>query len=115
MHARGLWAAGVGARAVGQFSRVALVCYIGVATSGVATVFTQSTLDELWESPAHLALLAAKVGILAVLGLAGATQRRVVLPHLARRGPVLLALVAAGELVLMATALGLAVTLTHTA
>jgi putative copper resistance protein D len=115
MHARGLWAAGVGAQAVGQFSRVALACYIGVVISGVATVFTQSTLDELWQSPAHVTLLAAKVGILAVLGLAGATQRRMVLPHLARRGPALLVLVAAAELVLMATALGLAVTLTHTA
>ena len=115
MHARGLWDAGVGVHAVSRFSRVALVCYVGVAASGVATVFTQSTIDELFESPAHLALLAAKVGILAVLGLAGAAQRKAVLPHLATRGPALLVLVAAGELVLMATALGLAVTLTHTA
>ncbi len=115
MHARGLWAAGVGAETVAQFSRIALFGYVGVALSGVATVFTQSTLAELFDSTPHLVLLGAKVGILVALGLAGVAQRRAVLPHLARRGPGLLVLVAAGELVLMATAVGLAVTLTHTA
>jgi hypothetical protein len=114
-HARGLWTTGVGTATVARFSRVALVCYVGVAASGVATVFVQSTWAELFEAPAHLVLLAAKAGILVVLGFAGYLQRRAVLPHLARRGPLLLVLLAAGELVLMATAMGLAVTLTHTA
>ena len=88
---------------------------MGVAASGVVTVLTQSTIDELLDSRAHLVLLAGKVGILVLLGFAGVAQRRAVLPRLAVRGPALLVLVAAGELVLMATAVGLAVTLTHTA
>lgn len=115
MHARTLWQSGVGTDAVRRFSRVALAGYVGVAASGVVTVLTQSTIDELLDSRAHLVLLAGKVGILVLLGFAGVAQRRAVLPRLATRGPALLVLVAAGELVLMATAVGLAVTLTHTA
>jgi hypothetical protein len=49
------------------------------------------------------------------VGAAGAGQRYVVLPRLAQRGPVVFLVLAASELVLLGVALGLAVTLTHTA
>ena len=115
MHAKGLWAAGVGAATVGRFSSVALACYVAVVGFGVATVLTQSTIGELFDSPVHLVLLGGKVAILVVLGVFGVVQRRAAIPRLQTRGPAVLVLVAAAELVLMATALGLAGTRTHTA
>ena len=115
MHARALWSAGVGADTVRSFSRVALVGYVGVAGSGVVTALAQSDVAQLLNSRAHGTILLAKIGVLVLLGIAGAAQRLVILPRLSTRGPAALALVAASELILMASALGLAVTLTHTA
>ena len=115
VHARSLWSQGVAVETVRRFSRVALVCYAGVAASGVVTVLAQTDLEQLLASRAHGAILAAKVALLLVVGAAGAAQRYVVLPRLSARGPVVFLVVAASELVLLGTALGLAVTLTHTA
>lgn len=115
VHARSLWAQGIAVETVRRYSRVALVCYTGVATSGVVTVLAQTDLDQLLASRAHGAILAAKVALLLVVGGAGAAQRYVVLPRLSERGPLGFLVVAASELVLLGTALGLAVTLTHTA
>jgi putative copper resistance protein D len=115
VHARSLWAQGVAVETLRRFSRVALAGYAGVAASGVVTVLAQTDLDQLLASRAHGVILAAKVALLVVVGVAGAGQRYVVLPRLSQRGPVVLLVLAASELVLLGAALGLAVTLTHTA
>jgi putative copper resistance protein D len=115
VHARSLWAQGIAVETVRRFSRVALVGFAGVAASGVVTALAQTDLDQLLASRAHGAILGTKVALLVVVGAAGAAQRYVVLPRLPERGPVVFLVLAASELVLLAAALGLAVTLTHTA
>jgi putative copper export protein len=114
-HYRVVWQDGAGPWTVGRYSRVALACFVTVGLSGIGAVLARSDPAAVLDSRAHLALLVAKASILVLLGAAGATQRRLVLPKLAAGGPAVLVVVAVAEVVLMATAVGLAVTLTHTA
>ena len=96
------------------YSRIALACYAALTVSGVVGLAARTSLEALLESSDYLALLVAKLTLLLALGVAGAFQRR---SHLARRsgGTGGFLVLAVGELVLMAAAMGLAVTLTHTA
>ena len=114
-HHREVWADGRGPRTVRVYSTVALACYVAVGASGLSAVLARTDPGAVLDSRAHLALLVSKAAILVGLGVAGGVQRRVVLPRLSERGPEVLIVVAVAEMVLMATALGLAVTLTHTA
>jgi putative copper resistance protein D len=85
-----------------------------LAVSGVVGLAARTSLEALLESSDYLVLLVAKLTLLLALGVAGAVQRR---SHLTRRpgGTGGFLLLAVGELVLMAAAMGLAVTLSHTA
>ncbi|MGZ8736097.1 MAG: copper resistance D family protein [Nocardioides sp.] len=115
MHSRVLWADGADARTLHAYSQVALACYLSLAVSGVLGLAARTSLAALLDSSAYLMLVTAKLAILVVLGAVGARQRRVWLPRVERGGSRAFLVLAVGELVLMATATGLAVTLTHTA
>lgn len=114
-HHREVWADGRGPRTVRVYSNVAFACYVAVGGSGLAALLARSDPGAVLDSRAHLAILVSKAAILVALGVAGGVQRRLVLPRISERGPEVLVVVAVAEMVLMATALGLAVTLTHTA
>lgn len=95
------------------YSQIALVCFIVVAAAGVSGAVVR------FESPGQLftttygVLLLAKVALLTVLGVLGAWYRR----SLLRSNPPKPAFwrTVAAELVIMGTAIGLAVVLTRTA
>jgi putative copper resistance protein D len=98
-----------------RFSTLAGWCFLAVAVSGVAGAVVRV---GHWPSPstAYGALMIAKVVALVLLGVLGWYHRRRVLPAL-DRSPVSRATFArlvAGELVVMAVALGLGVALSRT-
>jgi putative copper resistance protein D len=102
--------------AVARFSRIALGCYVAAAVSGLAGAWVRlGSVDQLWTTPYGL-LLTGKVVLLAVLGYIGWLHRSTTIAKL-RRGrsawPFLR--LAAGELAVMAAAIGLAVALARTA
>lgn len=98
-----------------RFSRLALVCFVAVVCSGVARVASSLTFDQLLDSGVYGVLLAVKVSVLLVLGGIGLLHRRRALPALGEGRPANFWSLVVVELVLMATALGLAVTLGSTA
>ncbi|MGC4890555.1 cytochrome c oxidase assembly protein [Micromonospora sp. DT227] len=96
-----------------RYSRLALACFVTVAVSGLANAAVRlGTVDELWQSR-YGWLVLGKLAALAVLGLLGAAHRARTLPALAagRRGAF--ARLAAGELVVFAATVGLAVALSR--
>ena len=97
---------------VSRYSTLAGGCYAAVLVSGVLAATLR--LDE-WRDlgTSYGLLLIAKVTMLGLLGLAGWTQRRRILPHLGdeQAGAGWFARLAGVELVLMAVALGAAVAL----
>lgn len=114
LHGQALWRTGAGPAAVRAYSRLALGCFLVLAASGVLGVAVRTGPAALLESRDYLTLLALKLLLLALLAAAGAHQRRVWLHRLETDGRAGFLVLASGELVLMAAALGLAATLART-
>ncbi|MGJ6961586.1 cytochrome c oxidase assembly protein [Streptosporangium sp. G11] len=101
--------------AAARFSALALWCFVGVGLSGLFSVMARlSALSELFTSAYGLLLLAKTVAF-ALLGAVGWWHRRRTLPLLAAGGSGTFLRFAAGEIVVMFAAVGLAVALSRTA
>lgn len=101
--------------AASRFSRLALGCFCVVALSGPAVAFGHlGTSREQW-SDGYGRLVLTKVVLLLALGAIGVAHRRRTLPRLAAGRPRSLLRLAAGELVVMVTAVGVGVGLVRTA
>ena len=95
-----------------RYSTLAAWCYGAIALSGV--LFALLTVDDRGDLlTAYWALIWAKVGLLGVLGVMGAVQRRQIIARGADR-PWLFAALAASELAVMAAAVGLGAVLSRT-
>lgn len=95
-----------------RYSTLAAWCFAAVAGSGV--LFALLTVDDVGDlATAYWALIWAKVGLLGVLGVLGAVQRRAIIARGADR-PWLFAALAASELAVMAAAVGLGAVLSRT-
>ena len=114
VHVRSLSSPGEGGPTARAYSRLALVCYLLLAAAGVLGLVSRTDLGHLAGS-GYGALVLLKVGLLLVLGVLGAAQRRTGLVRLQAGDQGRFLLLSVGELALMATALGLGVTLAHTA
>jgi len=100
---------------VARFSTLALGCYVAVGVSGIANAAARATPAELWDNRAYLGLLAVKLALFTTLGGFGwLHRRRFVRRSIDGMSPRFWSL-AAVEVLLMVTALGIAVVLTHTA
>jgi cytochrome c oxidase assembly factor CtaG/putative copper export protein len=96
-----------------RYSRLALVCFVGVAVSGVANAWVRlGTPDQLWRSTYGLLVL-GKLAALLILGTFGATHRRRTLPRLQAGSSGAFRRLAGGELVVFAATVGLAVALSR--
>ncbi|MGP3964188.1 cytochrome c oxidase assembly protein [Nonomuraea sp. 3N208] len=125
--AASLWAGGLGALLIHfrrsadlpvvlpRFSTIALCCFAAVAFSGLAGAWIRlGAPADLWRTPYGLLLL-AKVATLAVLGWFGWNHRRRTVMGVADRGVRgTFVRLAAGEVGVMAAAMGLAVGLART-
>jgi putative copper resistance protein D len=101
-------------RVARAFSAVALGCFFLVASSGVLNAWVRmSTIGELFTTDYGL-LLMAKVAALVALGFFGHAHRQRTLPKLEAGQPRAFRRIAAGEILVMAVALGLAVALSRT-
>ncbi|GHJ59832.1 hypothetical protein NOK12_23500 [Nocardioides sp. OK12] len=97
-----------------RFSRLALGAFLALAGGGaVSAAGVLGPPGPDWLS-GYAAVVAAKVGVLGVLGAAGHLHRRRTLPRLARGEPGAFAALASAELVWMGAAAGLAVALSRT-
>lgn len=97
-----------------QFSSVALGAFVGVVLSGVGNVLSRMSLAQLLDSGAYVLLLGVKVGLLVLLGLAGLGHRTRSIRKVEQGSPRAFWLLVAGELVLLAVAVGFAVVLART-
>ncbi|NED96033.1 bifunctional copper resistance protein CopD/cytochrome c oxidase assembly protein [Phytoactinopolyspora alkaliphila] len=96
------------------YSSVALACFFLIATSGVLNSWVRlASLSDL-ATTAYGVLLLGKVAALIGLGYVGYTHRRRTLAGLDAGRPGQFRRLAAGEIVIMAAALGLAVALSRT-
>lgn len=100
---------------VARFSALALGCYVAVAASGVANLAARVTPDDLWANRAYVGLLAAKLGLFVALGGFGWLHRRRFVRRAHENLDPKFWSVAAVEVLLMVTAMGIAVVLAHTA
>ncbi|MFI6502825.1 cytochrome c oxidase assembly protein [Nonomuraea typhae] len=98
----------------GRFSRLAGWCLAGVAVSGLAGAAARLTAADQLLTSAYGWLVLAKAGALALLAGAGLVHRRRTLAALRSGRPGAFARLAAGEVVVMAAAMGLAVALSRT-
>ncbi len=98
-----------------RFSAMALLCYVVVAASGVANLWSRLSWAELVESGSYAVLLLLKLTGFLALGLFGLAHRRRTLSRLDAGERAAFWSLAAVELAVMAAVLGLAVTLTATA
>lgn len=103
------------ARVLAAFSRVALGCFVAVGFSGAAHVLARWSWTELVSSGGYGLILAAKVLLFGVAGVAGALHRRRALPSLVDGDSRPFWRLAAVELVVMAMLLGLGAALSGTA
>ncbi|MGW4967681.1 cytochrome c oxidase assembly protein [Nonomuraea sp. NPDC004186] len=122
-----LWVGGLGAvlihfrrsgdlRAVlSRFSTIALCCFAAVAVSGVVGAWVRlNVVSDLWQTEYGQFLL-AKTAALALLGLFGWTHRSRTVAHVADRSARhVFVRLAAGEMIVMMAAMGLAVGLSRT-
>ncbi|MFG6194338.1 cytochrome c oxidase assembly protein [Nonomuraea sp. JJY05] len=122
-----LWVGGLGAvlihfRRAGdlrvvlsRFSTIALCCFAAVAVSGAVGAWVRlSAVSDLWRTEYGQFLL-AKTAALALLGLFGWTHRRRTVAHVADRSARhVFVRLAAGEMIVMTAAMGLAVGLSRT-
>ncbi|WP_238006361.1 cytochrome c oxidase assembly protein [Dactylosporangium sp. AC04546] len=96
------------------YSRLALGCWVAVAVSGAASAAVRlGSFAELWQSRYGWLVLGKAAALLAV-GALGAAHRRRTLPALHERRPGAFRRLAAGELLVFAATLGLAVALSRT-
>lgn len=102
-------------RLLQRFSAMALVCYVVVAVSGVANLWTRLSWAEFVASGPYLVLLALKVTGFIALGSFGLAHRRRTLRRVAGGESASFWSLASVEVAVMAAVLGLAVTLTATA
>lgn len=101
--------------ALPRYSRVALACFVLVASSGVVMGWVAlAAPGELLSTP-YGQLLLGKTAALGVLGVLGHRHRRRSLPSVAARRPRAFVRLAAVELVVMVATAGLAVGLSRTA
>ncbi|MET8907567.1 cytochrome c oxidase assembly protein [Micromonospora sp. NPDC004551] len=119
-----LWAGGLAAllmlrraRALpdvaGRYSRLALACFAAVTVSGVANAAVRlGSPAQLWQSR-YGWLILGKLAALLILGALGAAHRRRTLPRLRAGRRSAFTRLAAGELVVFAAAVGLAVALSR--
>ncbi|MEV0807639.1 cytochrome c oxidase assembly protein [Micromonospora sp. NPDC050200] len=101
------------ADAAARYSRLALGCFTAVTVSGLANAAVRlGTVDQLWQSR-YGWLMGGKLVALVILGAAGAAHRSRTLPalHAGRRRAF--TRLAAGELIVFAATLGLAVALSR--
>jgi putative copper export protein len=98
-----------------RFSAMALVCYVVVATSGIANLWTRLSWAELVASGPYAVLLLLKVTGFIALGVFGLAHRRRTLRRVSAGEGASFWSLAAVEVAVMAAVLGLAVTLTATA
>jgi cytochrome c oxidase assembly factor CtaG/putative copper export protein len=97
-----------------RYSRAAVWCFVAVALSGVANSWLRiSTLPDLFET-GYGRLVLAKTGALLLLGALGWLHRRHTLPALAAGRRAAFLRLAAGEVLLMAATIGVAVGLSRT-
>jgi copper resistance protein D len=97
-------------KAIPRFSRIATVCVVGTALTGVANaVLRLPTLDALWTS-GYGALLLVKTALIAVLALLGGLARRRL-----QRGTLPVLRWAGLEVTVMAVTIGVAAALSQTA
>ncbi|WP_180923741.1 copper resistance D family protein [Nocardioides marinisabuli] len=97
-----------------RFSRLALGAFVALAGGGaVSAAGVLGPPGPDWLS-GYAAVVAAKVGVLGVLGAAGHLHRRRTLPRLGRGEPGAFAALASAELAWMGAAAGLAVALSRT-
>lgn len=102
------------ARAAARFSVVALGCFTLVVASGLLAAYARlGTSTDAWASP-YGALLGLKAMAVVALGVVGWLHRRRALGPLAQGRPRAFGRLAAGELVVMAATVGLAVALART-
>ncbi|MGH3979095.1 MAG: cytochrome c oxidase assembly protein, partial [Pseudonocardiaceae bacterium] len=100
--------------AASRFSRLALVCWIVMAASGVANTLVRATPGQLFTT-SYGALVLAKLGALGALGVLGYLHRRGAVAAVARRGDRSAMLrLGSGEILLMLATIGLAVALGRT-
>lgn len=97
-----------------RYSALALACFVLTAVSGAVGAWTRLGLDlDLWAS-AYGVLLLAKTGCLLALGVCGALHRGLTLRRLEAGRPRAFLRLAVGELLVMGTAVALAVVLSRT-
>jgi len=102
------------ATAVPRFSRLALVCWLVLAVSGVLNALVRTTSAALFVSPYGLMVL-AKAGALGLLGVIGARHRRHSVAPAAAGQPGALLRLGGVEVLLMFATVGLAVALGRSA
>lgn len=102
-----------GGLATSRFSRMALVCWIVMAVSGVLNALIRIDFDELVDT-SYGRMLLAKTGALVVLGVVGYYQRRICVSGVLRGERHALLRLGAVEIVLMFATFGLAVALGRT-
>ncbi|XVU22638.1 cytochrome c oxidase assembly protein [Actinoplanes sp. CA-054009] len=102
------------AETAARYSRLALGCFVATAVSGVANAAVRlGDVSALWTSR-YGVLVLLKVLALAIVGLIGAAHRSRTLPALTAGRPGSFLRLAAGELVVLGAAAGLAVALSRT-
>lgn len=98
-----------------RYSTLALVCFAGVAGSGVLNAWIRTSGDLLvWAGSGYGALLLLKVTALVALGVVGWRHRRRTLPALAQRRRGAFTRLAVVELTVMAATVAVAVALSRT-
>lgn len=102
------------AAAVPRFSRLALVCWLALAVTGVLNALVRIPLDALFGS-GYGALVIGKAAALVLLGAAGWLHRRSTVAPAARGEPGALLRLGGFEVLLMLATFGLAVALGRTA
>ena len=100
--------------ALRRFGSVALGAFVAVVVSGVVNVLCRMSWTQLLDSGAYVLLLGAKVGLLALLGLAGLAHRTWSIRKVEQGSSHGFWLLVSGELVLLAVAAGFAVVLART-
>ncbi|OZM77041.1 cytochrome c oxidase assembly protein [Pseudonocardia sp. MH-G8] len=111
--ARGPDRASALATAVPRFSRLALVCWLVLAVTGLVNALVRIPLWALVGST-YGTLVLAKAGALVVLGVVGVVHRRASVPAAARGEPGALLRLGGVEVLLMLATIGLAVALGRT-